>query len=173
MWAFSIDDRTLLCLAVYVTKHSISNFGKNNFKFSKTVAYITYIVFQCSLSQGYVTLNRGFSSLWVRVCFLPPRSFRWAWHGMVDVFLAEHKSQSARNSRCISTVVAYFPTQNSARGLAWACNNLPFLFSFCDRVVNVDLHQYHDVWMPRYGFLQNRHLFWPAVLREMYFWCKA
>ena len=26
-----------------------------------------------------------------------------------------HKSQSARNSRCISTVVAYFPTQNSAR----------------------------------------------------------
>ena len=44
--------------AVNVTKHGISNFGRNNFKFSKTVAYITYIVFQCSLSQGYVTLNR-------------------------------------------------------------------------------------------------------------------
>ena len=44
------------------------------------------IVCQCSLSLGYVTLNRGFSGLWVRVCFLPPRSFRWAWHGMVDVF---------------------------------------------------------------------------------------
>ena len=61
MWGFSIasDDRTLLCLAVNVTKHGISNFGRNNFKFSKTVAYITYIVFQCSISQGYVTLNRG------------------------------------------------------------------------------------------------------------------
>ena len=33
---------------------------------SKTVAYITYIVFQCSLSQGYVPLNRGFSG--DRVC---------------------------------------------------------------------------------------------------------
>ena len=81
-----MDDRTLLCLAVNVTKHGISNFGRNNFKFSKTVAYITYIVFQCSLSQEYVTLNRRFSGLWVRVCFLPPRSFRWAWHGMVNVF---------------------------------------------------------------------------------------
>ena len=109
MWAFSIDDRTLLCLAVNVTKHGISNFGRNNFKFSKTVAYITYIVFQCSLSQGYETLNRGFSGLWVRVCFLPPRSFRWAWHGMVDVFLGHPQESSARNSRCISTAV---PTQN-------------------------------------------------------------
>ena len=117
MWAYFIDDRTLLCLAVNVTKHGIGNFGRNNFKFSKTVAYITYIVFQFSLSREYVTLNRGFCGLWVRVCFLPPRSFRWAWHGMVDVFLAVHKSQSARNSRCISTVVAYFPTQNSVRSL--------------------------------------------------------
>ena len=126
MWAFSIDDRTLLCLAVNVTKHGISNFGRNNFKFSKTVAYITYIVFQCSLSQGYVTLNRGFSGLWVRVCFLPPRSFRWAWHGMVDVVKAMHKSQSARNSRCISAVVAYFPTQNSARGLCMSLQQYSF-----------------------------------------------
>ena len=46
--------------------------------------------------------------------------------------------------------------------------------TYSDRVINVDLHQYHsDVWTPRYGFLQNRHLFWSAVLREMYFWCKA
>ena len=48
----------MLCLAVNVTKHGISNFGKDNFKFSKTLAYITYacIVCQCSLSLGYVTL---------------------------------------------------------------------------------------------------------------------
>ena len=88
--------------------------------FVKQLLTFTYIVFQCSLSQGYVTLNRGFNGLWVRVCFLPPRSFRWAWHGMVDIFYAMHKSQSALNSRCISTVlsvVAYFLTQSSARGL--------------------------------------------------------
>ena len=66
MWAFSIDDRTLLCLAVNVTKHGISNnFGRNNVKFSKTVVYITYIVFQCSLSQGYYR-KRGSASYILR-----------------------------------------------------------------------------------------------------------
>ena len=107
-----------LCLAVNVTKQGISNFGRSNFKFSKTVAYITYIVFQCSLSQGYVTLNIGD----LAVCtvgtglFSSTTKFQVgaAWHGMVDVLFAMRKSQSARNSRCISTVVAYFPTQNSA-----------------------------------------------------------
>ena len=48
-----------------------------------------------------------------------------------------------------------------------------FLFSF-PSVIHVDLHWHHDsAWMPRYEFLQNRHLFWPAVLRDMYVWCKA
>ena len=62
---------TGLCYVLQLMSQNtgISNFGRNNFKFSKTVAYMTYIVFQCSLSQGYVTLNRGFSGLWVRVCF--------------------------------------------------------------------------------------------------------
>ena len=126
-------------------------------------------------SWWYVTLNRGFSGLWVRVCFLPPRSFRWAWHGMVDVLQAMQKSHSARYSRCTSTVVAYFPTQNSARGQCMSLQQSSFFSSpSVIELSTVDLNQYHkDVWMPRYGFLQNRHLFWPAVLRKMYFWCKA
>ena len=32
---------------------------------------------------------------------------------------------------------------------------------------------YDSACMARYEFLQNRHLFWPVVLRDMYFWCKA
>ena len=150
MWAFSIDDRTLLCLAVNVTKHGISNFGRNNFKFSKRVAYVTYTVFQCSLSQGHVTLNRGSGAVdlctWVRVWCTKFRA-GVAWHSWS--FQAVHKSKNARNSRCISTVVAYFPTQNSAPGLCMSLQQSSFLFSFSDRIINLDLHWYHnDVWMP-------------------------
>ena len=143
----------------------------------KQLLTFMYIFFQCSLSQGYVTLNRGFSGLWVRVCFLPPRSFRWVWHGMVDVFrpCTRVKVRVTLDASVQQWRIFRLRTQPAGAGaFARACNNLPFLFSFSDRVINVDLHQYHnDVWMPRYGFLQNRHLFWPAVLREMYFWCKA
>ena len=47
------------CSQCHKTRHQ--QLGRNNFKFSKTVAYIMYTVFQCSLSQGHVTLNRGSS----------------------------------------------------------------------------------------------------------------
>ena len=47
-----------------------------------------------------------------------------------------------------------------------------FLFSSLS-VIHRDLHWHHaSAWMPGYEFLQNRHLFWSAVLRDMYFWCK-
>ena len=47
-----------------------------------------------------------------------------------------------------------------------------FLFSFSDRVWLAPApRQCLNAF--RYGFLQYRHLFWPAVLMGMHFWCKA
>ena len=126
MWAFSIDDRTLLCLAVNVTKRGIS---RNNFKFSKTVACITYISFSSVHSHKRMSLQIGglavcgYGSVFFHHEVSGGRGMAWL------TFLAMHKSQSARNSRCISTVVPYFRLRTQPGAFAWACNNLPFLFS--------------------------------------------
>ena len=38
----------------------------------------------------------------------------------------------------------FFRLRTQPRAFASACNNLPFLFSFSDRGINVDLHRYHN-----------------------------
>ena len=174
MWAHFIDDRTLLCLAVNVTKHGISSFGRNNLKFSKTVAYVTYTVFQCSLSQGHVTLNRGSSGRSVGTGLVHEACS--GGRGMAWLTFFRPCTRVKMRVTLDASVQWWriFRLRTQPRAFASACNNLPFLISFSDRVINLDLHRYHNnVWMPRYGFLQNRHLFWPAVLRDLYFWCKA
>ena len=168
MWAFSIDDRTLLCLALNVTKHGISNFGRNNFKLVKQVLTLRILFFQCSLSQGYATLNRGSSGLWVygSVLFHHTVSggrgmtfFRPCTRVKVRVTLDASvqlwcifllRSQPGAYNLCMSLQQSSFSLL-----LQWSSHQ-----SWHAPVPQRCLNAW--IWISA-----NRHLFWPAVLRDM------
>ena len=127
MWAFFIEDRTLLYPAVGVATQQ--QFGHSETIFSKTVAY--------SSSSGhpqkspYVTLNRGYCGLWVRVCALPPRSFL-PWYGLRPDFVPSSfpsLTQSLSLSLSLSLSFSY------STEIMWTQElvKLSFLFSFRDR----------------------------------------
>ena len=134
---------------------------------SKTVAYVLPV----SLLQEYATLN------WVkrsvgRSTGLCPATTKFHAGVTGTTFFTPCTRVKVRVTldQCIRT---NFDSERSPRPhLCMGLRHSSFLFSTSDRV-----------WLPpvprqclnafRYGFLQNRHLFWAAVLMGMHFRCEA
>ena len=115
----------------------------------------------------YVTPIRGSGGLWVRVCALPSRSFIPC-SGLRPDLLAP--SFLVSPSISLSLSFSYSTEIMWTQELATPSFSLVLRWSIWTRTSTTTVFESPN------GFLQNKHLillFWPPVLRDMYFWCKA
>ena len=195
MWAFFIEDRTLFYPAVDVATPQQS--GHSETIFSKAVAYHSSSVHP--QKSWYVTLKRGLAvcgSVGTGLCtaitkFHPllrtsPRLPRTLFPSLPQSLslplslppsLSQSLSLSVSLSLSLSLSLFFFFFFSYSTEIMWTQELATPSFSLLLRWSILTCTGTTTVFENPNGFLQNKHLiyllFWPPVLRDMYFWCKA